>query len=149
MFEKSTITNITFPQKVAYVSGASMMAMFRDMDTTTLNLRTFDTSNVSSMIDLFYRCKVSNLDLSSFDTSNVTNMSYMFRDTINLQTIDLSSFDTSNVTSMSSMFADSAATTGYARTQIDADRFNGTAMLTNGLASDTYKPSTLTFVVKP
>ena len=54
-------------------------------------------------------------------------------------TLDLSSFDTSNVTDMSSMFYASKATTGYARTQEDADRFN---------ASTTSRPSGLTFVVK-
>ena len=53
--------------------------------------------------------------------------------------LDLSSFDTSNVTNTSDMFWGSKATTGYARTQSDADRFN---------ASTTGKPSGLTFVVK-
>ena len=52
--------------------------------------------------------------------------------------LDLSSFDTSNVINMSSMFADSITTTGYARTQDDADKFNASSG----------KPSKLTFVVK-
>ena len=55
-------------------------------------------------------------------------------------TLDLSSFDTSNVTNMSYMFYNSKATTGYARTQADADKFNN--------SSDTWKPSSLTFIVK-
>ena len=53
-------------------------------------------------------------------------------------TLDLSSFDTSKVTSMGNMFGASAATTGYARTEEDADRFNASSN----------KPSGLTFVVK-
>jgi surface protein len=53
-------------------------------------------------------------------------------------TLDLSSFDTSSVTNMNSMFRDSRATTGYARTQADADRFNNSSN----------KPSALVFVVK-
>lgn len=53
-------------------------------------------------------------------------------------TLDLSSFDTSKVTDMSFMFSNSAATTGYARTQTDADKFNSTS----------YKPSRLNFIVK-
>ena len=38
--------------------------------------------------------------------------------------LDLSSFDTSNVTNMNNMFQSSQATTGYARTQADANNFN-------------------------
>ncbi len=61
----------------------------------------------------------------------------MFRDS-QATTLDLSSFDTSNVTNMGDMFLSSQATTGYARTQTDADNFN----------SSSNKPSALTFVVK-
>ena len=64
-------------------------------------------------------------------------MTYMFQGS-QATTLDLSSFDTSKVTSMSTMFEGSLATTGYARTQTDADKFN----------NSTDKPSTLTFVVK-
>jgi len=42
------------------------------------------------------------------------------------------------VVTMSRMFQDSQATTGYARTQTDADKFNNSSG----------KPSTLNFVVK-
>ena len=52
--------------------------------------------------------------------------------------LDLSSFDTSKVTNVSNMFYLSKATTGYARTQTDADKFNASYR----------KPSSLTFVVK-
>ena len=41
---------------------------------------------------------------------------------------------------MNNMFRDSSATTGYARTQADADKFN--------LTSNGNKPSALVFVVK-
>lgn len=55
-------------------------------------------------------------------------------------TLDLSSFDTSNVTDMSGMFEEVAATTGYAKTQADADKFNN--------AEVTLIPDTLIFQVK-
>ena len=42
-------------------------------------------------------------------------------------TLDLSSFDTSKVTNMSNMLRNSKATTGYARTQTDADNFNSSS----------------------
>ena len=50
----------------------------------------------------------------------------------------MSNFDTSNVTDMSGMFYYSITTTGYARTEEDAARFNASSN----------KPSGLTFVVK-
>jgi len=50
----------------------------------------------------------------------------------------LGSFDTHNVTDMSGMFSYSNATTGYARTGADADKFNASSE----------KPDTLTFIVK-
>ena len=53
-------------------------------------------------------------------------------------TLDISTFDTNNVTSTSNMFYLSKATTGYARTQADADKFNNSSG----------KPNTLIFEVK-
>ena len=53
-------------------------------------------------------------------------------------TLDLSSFDTSNVTDINLMFWEAKATTGYARTQADADKFNASSN----------KPRALTFTVK-
>ena len=50
------------------------------------------------------------LDLSSFDTSNVTNMSSICSLVLKQPTLDLSSFDTSNVTNMGYMFNGSQAT---------------------------------------
>lgn len=87
---------------------------------------------------MFYKQRVYTLDLSDFDTSNVTNMSNMFynaRATI----LDLSSFDTSNVKNTFKMFENATATTGYAKTQADADKLN----------NPHNKPSGLIFIVKP
>lgn len=64
-------------------------------------------------------------------------MASMFRDS-HVTSLDLSSFDTSKVTNMSSMFWSSKATTGYARTQADADKFNASSG----------KPAGLVFTVK-
>ena len=52
--------------------------------------------------------------------------------------MDLSNFDTSSVTESDYMFLNTTATTGYAKTQADADRLNATVG----------KPTTLTFVVQ-
>ena len=116
----------------------SMYGMFRNSAVTEIKgLEKFNTSNVTNMSGMFYNCKVANLELSNFDTSKVTDMSCMFYQSV-ATSLDLSSFDTTNVTDMSKMFYNSKATTGYARLQEDADRFNASSN----------KPSTLTFVVK-
>ena len=141
----------------------NMYQMFSQSKATSLNLSSFNTSNVTKMSGMFWNSaaieikglekfstsKVTDmsymfcssatttLDLSGFDTSNVTNMSSMFGRSKAI-ILDLSSFDTSKVTNTSSMFSESAATTGYARTQEDADKLNASAG----------KPSGLTFVVK-
>ena len=84
------------------------------------------------MSSMFGYTLVETLDLSSFDTSNVTNMSYMFFKSA-ATTLDLSSFDTSNVIYMDAMFGNSKATTGYARTQNDANKFNNSSGKPSGL----------------
>ena len=141
----------------------SMRGMFYSSQATSLDLSSFDTSSVTNMRDMFNRSQATSLDLSSFDTSSVTNMRDMFSlsnatifDLSNFNTsnvtdmvgmfyssratlFDLSNFDTSNVTNMSYMFENSKATTGYARTQADADKFN----------ASTNKPARLNFIVKP
>lgn len=119
----------------------NMNSMFHSSKAITLNLSSFDTSNVNSMQGMFYRSNIETLDLSNFDTSKVNNMMGMFEDSV-IETLDLSSFNTSMVTtgsppfgsnSMSNMFTNSTATTGYARTQIDADKFNNYGNVPVGL----------------
>ncbi len=114
-----------------------MSWMFTYSAATSIDLSNFDTSNVVNMAIMFSESAATSLDLSSFNTSNVTNMISMFEGSA-ATSLDLSSFDTSNVKYMGSMFKGSKATTGYARTQTDADKFNSLGG----------KPSTLTFVVK-
>ena len=128
----------------------SMHRLFADSSFSSIDLSSFDTSNVTNMQSMFQASEITSLelDLSSFDTSNVTNMNYMFQgvnlekldltsfDTSNVKymsgmfemvtigTLDLSSFDTSNVTDMRDMFIDSTVTTAYARNAEEAAKFN-------------------------
>ena len=99
--------------------------MFSSSKATSLDLSSFDTSNVTNMYAMFYYCKATELDLSSFDTSKVTDMSFMFAENPATE-LDLSSFDISNVTvmNMDAMFYNNQATIGYARTLADANKFN-------------------------
>ena len=115
-----------------------MQEMFAGTNTLrTLDLSNFDTSKVTNMKQMFYNCNAIDLDLRSFDTSKVTDMSWMFQRS-QATSLDLSSFDTSKVNNMYGMFYNAIATTGYARTQEDANKFNVSSR----------KPSSLTFVLK-
>ncbi len=67
----------------------------------------------------------------------VTSYSHMFNSDAGKLVEGVVSNNT-NITDMSNMFYRSSATTGYARTQADADRFNNSSG----------KPSALVFVVK-
>ena len=136
MFQDSQATELDL-SSFDTSSVTTMSWMFYGSQATSLDLSNFDTSNVNYMDSMFQNSQATELDLSSFDTSSVITMSYML---YNSQTteLDLSSFDTSNVTHMNYMFQNSQATTGYARTQEDADRFNATSG----------KPVNLTFQVK-
>ena len=160
MFSNSAATSIdlsTFDTS----NVVDMNDMFIFSQAASLNLSTFDTSNVTNMWAMFENTVVTTLDVSTFDTSNVTNMGAMFAGSSitsisgltsfntfnvvamnamfgdNISTLDLSSFDTSNVTEMAGI-AGASATTGYARTQADADRLNNSPN----------KPAGLTFVVR-
>ncbi len=99
-----------------------------------------DSTNVTSMAWLFQDDKsLKSIDLSGLNTSSVTTMESMFYNTNSLSEIDLSTFNLSSLTNHLSMFQYTGATTGYARTQAEADLLNSTYG----------KPSTITFVVKP
>ena len=115
----------------------SMSSMFENTKATELNLSSFDTSKVTSMDSMFLGSQATTINLSSFDTSKVTSMDTMFYNA-KVVSLDLSSFDTSNVTDMYYMFKDSSVTIGYARTEEDADKLNASSG----------KPSALSFVVK-
>lgn len=145
-------------------SVTNMSGMFDASEAISLNLSGFNTSNVTNMSAMFGASKVTTLDLSSFDTSNVTDMSRMFRMsntiTLNLSSfntfkvtdmnnmftgcqatvLDLSSFDTSNTTNISQMFRNSQATTGYARNQTEADKFNTLCEAPYGLTFISVEP---------
>ena len=46
---------------------------------TSLDLKNFDTQNITNMRKMFYDCKaLTSLDLKNFDTQNITKMEEMF-----------------------------------------------------------------------
>ena len=88
----------------------------------------------------FWNCRnLTDLNISNFDTRLVTDMSYTFDGCRRISVLDLSSFDMSKVTKTTyMMYAMDSLTTGYARTEKDAQ-------ILNSIAS---KPSKVTFAVK-
>ena len=93
----------------------SMYDMFRDAKKlTSIKMDdSFNTSKVESFEEMFYGCSgLTRLDVSMFNTSNATNFSGMFQDCEKLTTLNLSNFNTQYATDMSKMFCrDSGLTT--------------------------------------
>ena len=67
-------------------------------------LENLNTEIVTDMNSMFQYPLVTSIDVSSFNTSNVTNMNGMFLGCNKLQTLDLTSFDVSKVKDMRMMF---------------------------------------------
>ena len=87
---------------------------------TTLNVSNFNTTNVTYMSGMFQNCSgLTSLDLSGFNTANVTHIDWMFRGCSGLTSLELSNFDTSNAVDMSEMFR---GCTGL--TSLDLSSFN-------------------------
>ena len=83
----------------------SMRKMFNNNQyITSLDLLSFDTSNVTDMFWMLRATHLKSIDVSNFNTSNVKNMAGMFNSSFNLRKLDLSNFDTSNCTDMNGMF---------------------------------------------
>ena len=121
-----TSTDAVNSEVCTYINNkpiVSMSFMFYESEATTLDLSSFDTSNVTNMSYMFSDSQAPTLDVSNFNTSNVTDMSFMFYGS-QAPTLDVSNFNTSNVTDMSSMFEATQAVT------LDVSNFN-TSNVTN------------------
>lgn len=83
----------------------SMYGMFSDSEAKSIDISSFNTSNVVNMGCMFFSVlNISSISTNSFDTSNVVDMSYMFSST-QISSIDLNTFNTSNVTNMKMLFS--------------------------------------------
>ncbi|WP_448606010.1 MBG domain-containing protein [Paenimyroides ceti] len=82
-----------------------MRNMFADCSSLNgpANIGSWNTSNVTNMIQLFGRATRFNQDISNWDTQNVTTMAYMFREARAFNQ-NIGNWDTSNVTDMEAMF---------------------------------------------
>ena len=72
---------------------------------TSIDLSSWDVSNVTSIDSMFCNCEsLKALDLSDWDVSNVKNISYMFDSCRYLEYLDVSGWDTSNITYAATLF---------------------------------------------
>lgn len=94
-----------------------------------VGLEYLNTSEVTDMQGMFLEIALTSLDLSTFDTSNVTNMSIMFGQNHTLTSLNLSSFDTSKVENMGMMFYDCSALTSLDLSNFDASHLTNAMMM--------------------
>ena len=88
----------------------NMSGMFDNSSATVITgLEKIDTGNVTNMKNMFNYSKVKNLNLSNFNTSKVTSMLQMFSGA-EATSVNLINFDTRNVTTMYGMFTNSKIT---------------------------------------
>lgn len=119
MFEGSDIVNLDV-SSFRNNSATDMYAMFGyAVNLTNINMTGFTTPLVTDMSHMFANINATSLDLSSFDTSHVTTFGSMFKWSDGLQSINLSSFNTSNATVISQMFLGC-----YALPSVDVSNFD-------------------------
>ena len=107
-----------------------------------LDLKEYDTSQVTTMLGMFFWCKnLVSIDISSFDTAQVTNMARMFAECPNLTKID-GVIDMQSCTTYSSMFTSSPKLTGVKIKNPPADfttHDTNTGLNRAGLRADQYE----------
>lgn len=81
-----------------------MRDMINGTNISSINVSSFDTSKVIYFQGMFNSYKGESLNIDNFDTSSARYLNHMFAFNTNLKTINLSNFDTSNVESMAAMF---------------------------------------------
>ncbi len=78
--------------------------MFFDTNAANPNVRSWNTTNITTMEGMFRNAKAATPDVSLWDTSNVINMKDLFRDINRYAGLPVSQWNTDNVTDMSGMF---------------------------------------------
>ena len=139
MFNNNQATSITGLNKFKTKKVTTMTYMFDGSQAVELDLSHFNTEAVTDMSYMFNNSQATIIDVSKFDTSQVTTMYEMFAGS-HATVLDLSSFDTTQGPNMFFMLDNCWATTGYAKNQTEADKFNDAEL--------TYLPTTLHFIVK-
>ena len=104
--ECSNLRSIYFSDNNNIIYSYNMSHMFYNCKSLlSLDLSTFETSNVTNMEYMFYGCnQLSNINLISFNTSSVIDMNHMFYFCSSLKFLDLSKFYSLNTINMGYTF---------------------------------------------
>lgn len=105
-FDENPETDLSY--EVANLDTSNLTSMYKMFSNAkvagVLDLRHWNTANVTNMSNMFYWAYGLTGILIDWDTSNVTTMQSMFEHLFKLEELDLSSFNTSNVQYMNNMF---------------------------------------------
>ena len=82
----------------------TMMNLLPNPKEITLDVSTFDTSNVTDMSLMFEQAAIKNINIGNFNTRKLTDTRWMFAQCGILQNIDLSRFGTATISNASGMF---------------------------------------------
>lgn len=157
----SKLASITFSSKFNTQNVTTMAIMFRAcVNLTSLDLTSFDTSNVTNMNQMFNMYCNDNATLSKlasitfsnkFNTSKVTGMAYMFQYCRALTSLNLSNFNTSNVTDMGCMFRGCMSLTSLNLSSFDTNKviyMNSMFNMYNSYDNKSSNLTTITFSSK-
>ena len=105
MFEDSNLISLIGADDLDMSSATRLDFMFQNTDVQSLNLSSWDISNVTTLSGMFNTCdKLANINLSGWNLASVADMSSMFINCTKIVSLDLSTWVPDLVTSVSSMF---------------------------------------------
>ena len=129
--ENTAISGINFPPRMRNL----LRLKVGGTNITSLNLSTWDTSNVTDMSNMFYNCgNLTSLEgIEEWDTSSVTSMSNMFQNCWSLTSLEgIENWDTSKVTDMANVFRDCKKLTSLDLSSFDTSKATNMTGMFNG-----------------
>ena len=122
-FEEKLVKTVKFAEKIRPKTCHRWFADFNNL-TEVKNIENLYTDQCINMFFMFYRCSsLKEINLKYFNTSNVTDMRCMFMGCSSLKYLDLSSFDISKSKDCNYMMDTNTSTTIKANSDLKA-KFN-------------------------
>ena len=107
MFASNSLLTSLDLSKFKTENVKNMNSMFSEcLKLTQLDLKSFVTTELVDMGHMFYNDRLSSLNLSTFDTSNVENMEEAFGKCENLKSLDITKFSSKKLKSKNNIFTD-------------------------------------------